>query len=159
MTWKAGYRDKKKPSNCKCKHPQITHYTQQGNCIYPDCKCVQFKPGGRPEFRNERSYCKLNHSHDSNLETKTCLDFQYLKAAHEIRDFEYHKVLPLFGPSGKPVATYEIDFIVHHNDGITEYVECKGAHLMTMQPWPLKLALLQDAHRNDPKFTFRVIKG
>jgi len=159
MTWRTGYRTGRILADCKCKHPQITHYTKQGNCVYSGCKCDKFKPSGRKEFKNKRAVCRQNHSHDSGLEIKTCADFQYLKAAGEIQDFKSHVVVDLLGPSKSVVATYETDFIVFHNDGSIEYIECKGDHLMKLQPWPLKWALLQDKHKGDPKYRFRVVRG
>lgn len=79
--------------------------------------------------------------------------------AKEIRDYQSQKSVDLLGSSGSVVGTYKVDFIVEHNDGTIEYIETKGAHLMTLQPWPLKWKLLQDQHKGDPKYRFTVIQG
>lgn len=160
MTWRSGYRHKKATSDCKCNHPQICHYTREGNCVFQACDCKEFKPKGRPEYATaKRGQCQLGHSHDSGLEIKTCADFHILKQAREIKDFSFHNVIDLLGPSGNKISTYEIDFVVENTDGSIEYVECKGNHLARDMGWRLKWALLQDKHRGDPKYKFRVIRG
>lgn len=159
MTAKWGKRTyfRKPIVDCKCNHPQVTHYTKEGNCVYPECKCILFSPKGKQEFQNKRATCNYKHSHDSGLEVKTCFDLHCLLLAHEIKSFSGHKNLDLTGPSGAVVATYEIDFVVHHLDGTIEYLECKGRHLITLQPWPLKWALLQDKYKGNKKVRFRVV--
>lgn len=160
MTWKSGYRVRKAPSNCKCGHPQITHYSKEGNCVFPGCGCQELRAKGRPEFANvKRGKCQYNHAHDSGLEIKTCFDFHLQKLSGEIKDFSAQVFVDLPGPSGAIVARYKVDFRIDHNDGSIEYVETKGDHLMRLQPWPLKWALIQDKHKGDLKYRFRVIRG
>lgn len=160
--FKSGYRQnfRKSTSDCKCNHPQVCHYTREGNCVYQKCDCKEFSPKGRPEYSTaKRGTCSYGHSHDSGLEIKACFDLHCLKSVGEIRDFKFHEVLDLPGPSGSTIATYEMDFTVFHPGEITEYVECKGDHLMREMGWRLKWALLQDKHKGDPKYKFRVIRG
>ena len=145
--------------NCKCGHPQMTHYTKNGDCVYDPCDCTSFRTAGRTPFQNKRAVCQYGHSHNSGLEIKTCFDLHLRRLAGDIRTFDAEKNVNLLGPSGAVVATYKVDFIVEHLDGVTEYIETKGAHLLRMQPWPLKWALLQDKHKGDSNFRFTVITG
>lgn len=157
--WRSGYRQKKIPSTCKCDHEKITHYTKDGHCVYPGCGCSEFKPKGRPEFQSKRSTCQYQHSHDSGLEVKACFDLHCQKIAGDIKDFRFHEILDLQGPSGRNLFTYEIDFTVEHHDGSIEYIETKGDHLSREMGWRMKWKLLQDKHDGDPKYKFRVIRG
>ncbi len=160
MTWRSGYRQKRKPTTCKCDHEQITHYTPQGNCVVPGCGCQEFRSKGNPKFSNiKRGRCQYNHSHDSGLETKTCFDLHLQKLSGAIKDFKFHEMADLPGPSGATVARYELDFTVDHNDGSKEIIECKGDHLAREQGWRIKWSLLQDKHKGDPNVTFRVVRG
>lgn len=159
MEWRINFRKKKGPRACKCNHPQLTHYSPDGHCVYPKCTCQAFKPKGNIKYNSERGRCQLEHAHDSGLEIKTCFDLQCLQRAGEIESFKPHKVLDLKGSSGATVATYEIDFVVEHPGGITEFIECKGDHLIREPAWRLKWALLQDQYKEDPKIRFRVIRG
>ncbi len=159
MTWRSGYRQKRKPTTCKCDHEQITHYTKRGNCIVPGCGCQAFRSKGRAPFTNKRAECLLHHHHDSGLEIKVCADLQYQKLAGEIKDFQSQKVIELIGPSGSVVANYKVDFMVTRKDGSIEFIEAKGEHIRNLQPWPLKWKLLQDKYKGDQNVTFRVIRG
>lgn len=161
MAFRTGYRGTRKhETECRCGHPQVCHYTREGNCVYQACGCQAFKPKGRQEYATaKRATCQYAHSHDSGLEIKECFDLHCQKLAGEIRDFQFHTVLDLLGPSGRKIATYEIDFVVHHHDGTTEYIECKGDHLAREMGWRLKWSLIQDLHYGDPKFKFRVVRG
>lgn len=158
MRWRSGKRQSPK-TNCKCGHPEIAHYSPDGHCVVSGCGCAVFKPSGRLEYRNKRARCDLSHSHDSGTEIKTCFDLQVLRRSGDIRNFQFHELLDLPGPSGAIIATYEIDFTVYHNDGSIEFIECKGRHLEREMGWRLKWALLQDKHKGDPKYKFRVELG
>jgi|SRR5689334_9888581 len=154
-------RSFRKPEvDCRCGHPRICHYTKEGSCVYQKCDCKEFKGKGRPEYnRVRKATCSYGHAHDSGLEIKTCFDLHCLKAAGEIRDFEFHRTVDLPGPSGHVLATYETDFLVEYTDGSMEFIECKGDHLIREMGWRLKWALLQDKHRGDPKYRFRIVTG
>lgn len=145
---------------CKCDHEQVCHYTPDGHCIYQICGCTQFRPKGRPEYATaKRGRCDHGHAHDSRLEVVTCADLTNLKKAGEIKEFQFHPLVRLLGPSGQPVATYEVDFKVEKNDGIIQFIECKGRHLEKDPAWRLKWALLNDLYRGDPGYEFQVILG
>ena len=159
-TWKVGYRQRKSTSDCKCNHPQICHYTKEGHCVYQACDCKEFKPKGRPEYATaKRGQCAYGHSHDSGLEIKECFDLEMQKRGGTIKNFEFHPVVDLPGPSGFKIATYEVDFRVDHADGSIEYIETKGKHLSREMGWRLKWALLKDKHYGDPIYKFTVRLG
>lgn len=150
----------KKPGiDCKCGHPRVCHYTKEGHCVYQACDCKAFESKGRVLFPNKRAACEYGHPHNSGLEIKTCAELHYQKLAGEIKGFEAEKVIDLLGPSGARVAGYKVDFIVEHNDGTTEFIEAKGDHIRNLPPWPLKWALLQDKHKGDHRYKFRVVAG
>lgn len=154
-------RPEKRPCVCsdaKYTHVEMAHWSNDGHCVMPGCPCVKFKPKGRQEFTNNRERCD-EHSHNSGLEIRECAELKFRKKAGDIKGYEAEVVIPLIGPSGARIASYKVDFIVHHNDGSTEFRECKGAHLMSKQPWPLKWALLQDMYKQDRRFRFSVVKG
>lgn len=86
-------------------------------------------------------------------------DLHFQKLAGEIRVYRFHPVVDLPGPSGDVIATFEVDFEVELADGTIEYIECKGDHLAREMGFRLKWALLQDKHKGDPKYKFRIVRG
>lgn len=161
MVFRVGYRSgpKKHERECSCGHPHLCHYTKDGACVYQACDCKAFKAKGRPEFQQKRGTCHYGHSHDSGLEIKSCFDFHIRKEAGEIRSFKFHPVIELPGPSGAIVAKYEVDFVLEYPDGVIEFIECKGKHLVREMGWRIKWALLQDKHAGDQRYKFQVITG
>lgn len=150
---------KKAETDCKCGHPHVCHYTKEGHCVYQACECKAFDPKGRQPFQNERARCEYGHAHNSGLEIKECFSLHCQKLAGKIKDYRAEVLTDLTGPSGAVVARYKVDFVVEHLDGTTEFVEAKGGHIRHLPPWPLKWALLQDKHRGDPLYRFRVVEG
>lgn len=90
------------------------------------------------KYNNYYSTAKAN-GYDSKFEAGKAQELELLKKAGEIKDFVSQKVLELV-VNGYVVCTYKIDFIVYHNDGITEYVECKG---YATPVWKLKWKLFE----------------
>jgi len=161
VTFRQGYRRRDTHEKiCKCDHPHLAHYSRDGHCVVAGCGCLEYRPKGRPEYATaKRARCEHGHSHDSGLEIKECWDLTVQKRSGDIRDFKFHPVVDLPGPSGRTVARYEVDFRVDYADGTTEWVECKGDHLAREQGWRIKWALLQDMHWKDPTQKFRVRRG
>lgn len=62
---------------------------------------------------------------DSKFEAGKAQELELRKKAGDIKDYETQKTLELV-VNGILVCTYRIDFIIYHNDGITEYLETKG---------------------------------
>ena len=78
-------------------------------------------------------------SNDSKFEAGKAFDLKMLKKAGEIKDFKEQVKIPLI-VNGYEVCTYKIDFVIYHNDGITEYLETKG---YAMDTWKLKWKLFE----------------
>lgn len=60
--------------------------------------------------------------------------------------------------NGVHITNYYIDFVIHHNDGSTEYVECKGLEL---GEWKMKWRILEatfDDFKKTPDDRLTVIK-
>lgn len=144
-------------SLCKCEHPAVAHYRQDGSCVFPGCGCKGFKSTGS-KHGNTYQKCNQGHSHDSGLESRVCGELEYRRKAKEIAAFDFHPVIRLPGPSGAIVATYEVDFTVTYpgTPPVLEYVEAKGRHLLRDGAWRIKWALLQDMHKGNPWVKFRV---
>lgn len=57
--------------------------------------------------------------------------------------------------NGFKVAVYKIDFVINHNDGTIEYVECKGLPDPT---WRLKWKIFEAMMSDDPNVTLTVVQ-
>lgn len=98
------------------------------------------------ETRNNYYSTKKRNGFDSNFEAGKAQELELLKKAGEIKDFETQKVLDLI-VNGYLVCTYKIDFVIHHNDGVTEYLETKGYATDT---WKLKWKLFEALYSDLP---------
>lgn len=97
--------------------------------------------------QSNRYYKTAKHNgYDSKFEGGKARELELLKKAGEIKDYETQKVLELI-VNGYIVCTYKIDFIVYHNDGVTEYVETKGYATDT---WKLKWKLFEALYSELP---------
>lgn len=105
-------------------------------------------------FSQKYSYYKTSkqNGYDSKFEASKAQDLDLLKKAGEIKDYEAQKTLELV-VNGYLVCTYKIDFIVHHNDGVTEYVETKGYATPT---WKLKWKLFEALYGDKPNVKLTV---
>ena len=83
---------------------------------------------------------------DSKFEAGYANELILRKKAGDIKDFEEQVTLDL-EVNGYRVCTYRIDFIVYHNDGMTEYVECKG---YPTDVWKLKWKLFEALFTDKP---------
>lgn len=77
--------------------------------------------------------------YDSKFEAGKAQELELLKKAKEIKGYEEQKTLDLW-VNDYLVCTYKIDYVVHHNNGDTEYIECKG---YPTQVWKLKWKLFE----------------
>lgn len=82
---------------------------------------------------------KKQGKNDSKFEAGKAQELELLKHAGEIKDFEEQKNLRL-EVNGYWICDYKIDFVIHHNDGTTEYLECKG---LALPAWKLKWKLFE----------------
>ena len=79
------------------------------------------------------------HQYDSKFEAHYAYELDMRQKAGDIVSFERQVTIPL-EVNGYIVCTYRIDFIVHHNDGTTEFLECKG---YPTDVWKLKWKLFE----------------
>lgn len=91
--------------------------------------------------------------YDSKFEAGYAQELELRKKAKDIKDFEAQKVLELI-VNGYVVCTYKIDFIVYHNDGLTEYVETKG---ISTEKWKLKWKLFTALYSDKPDVKCSVV--
>lgn len=87
---------------------------------------------------------------DSKKEGRKAFDLDCLVKAGEIRSWETHKKIELFGQNGTKICGYYIDFVVTHNDDTVEYIEIKSPITMT-STWKLKWKLLCDKYKDEIK--------
>jgi hypothetical protein len=57
--------------------------------------------------------------------------------------------------NGYLVCQYRIDFVVHHHDGTTEYVETKGRHF---PEWKLKWKLFEALYSDKPDVKLTIVQ-
>lgn len=90
------------------------------------------------------SSAKKSGGYDSKFEAGYGQGLELRKKSGDIKDYETHQKLELI-VNNKVVCDYYIDFVVHHNDGMTEYVETKGWMERSWRiKWKLFLALYED---------------
>ena len=84
------------------------------------------------------------HHYDSKAEAGYAADLSLRKKAGDIQDWRPHVTLDLL-VNGQRVGTYQIDFIVTHNDGHLEFVEVKG---MVLPLWRQKWAIFEATYKD-----------
>ena len=77
--------------------------------------------------------------YDSGFEASYAMELDLRVKAKDIESYERQVNLDL-EVNGYVVCQYRIDFIIHHNDGTLEYVECKG---YPTDVWKLKWKLFE----------------
>jgi hypothetical protein len=83
----------------------------------------------------------------SKLEAAYAQELDLRVKAKDIKDWERQVKLPLkVREDGRVIANYYIDFVIHHNDGSKEYVECKGFETAL---WKMKWAILEERFELD----------
>jgi len=92
---------------------------------------------------------KIEHEgilYHSKFEAAYAADLDLLQKAGEITGWERQVKIDLCGENGSHITNYFIDFVVHHKDGTTEYVECKG---FRTPEFNLKWKLFEDKMMNE----------
>lgn len=84
-------------------------------------------------------------SYHSKLEAGYAQELNLRVRAKDIKSWERQVRLSL-KVNGTVVTSYYIDFVVLHNDGSREYVECKG---LEMDIWKLKWKILEATFDQD----------
>lgn len=101
------------------------------------------------KYRNVKTSYK-GKKYDSLRESRKAFELDCLVKAGEIRSWETHKKIELFGQNGTKICGYYIDFVVTHNDDTIEYIEIKSPITMT-STWRLKWKMLEDKYKDEIK--------
>jgi hypothetical protein len=92
--------------------------------------------------------------YDSGFEGSYAKDLDLLLMAQKIKSWERQVNIDLI-VNGYRVAQYRIDFIVHHLDGTTEYIETKGLPDPT---WKLKWKIFEATYSDLPDVKLTIVK-
>jgi hypothetical protein len=92
--------------------------------------------------------------YDSRFEAAQATELTMLLRANKIQGFESHVRIPL-EVNGFHVSDYYIDFVVHHLDGTTEYIETKG---LKTAVWVLKWKILEALTHDDPTIRMTLVQ-
>lgn len=92
-------------------------------------------------YTNAKRQTYKGNSYRSKAEVNYAMYLDQRVKDKEIKSWEREKKIELFGENGTKICNYYIDFVVHHNDGSTEYVEVKG---FKTNIWLLKKKLMED---------------
>lgn len=104
---------------------------------------------------NKAKTCSYKNSiYDSRFEASYAMELDARLQAGEFKSWDRQKTLPLI-VNGYTVCTYKIDFIIHHNDGSTEYVETKG---YATPLWRLKWKLFEALYSELPDVILTVVQ-
>ena len=106
------------------------------------------------KYSNAKKQVYNGHRYDSGFEANHARELDLRLKAKEIKSWEAHKRLPLI-VNNCHIGDYEIDFVVYHHDGTTEYIETKGRVDRT---WALKWKILEAMNHNDPNVTMTLVK-
>lgn len=92
--------------------------------------------------------------YDSKFEASYAQELDLRLKAKDIKGYDRQVNLDLI-VNGYLVCQYRIDFIVYHNDGTVEYVECKGRHFDT---WRLKYKLFEALYSEKPGVKLTIVQ-
>lgn len=94
------------------------------------------------------------YQYDSKFEAAFAQELDLQVKAGELTNYDRQVTLELI-VNGFIVCTYRIDFIAYHNDGTTEYIECKG---YPTDVWKLKWKLFEALYSNQPNTKLTIIQ-
>lgn len=92
--------------------------------------------------------------YDSKFEAGYAQELDLRLKAKDIKNFERQVNLDL-EVNGYIVCQYRIDFIIYHNDGTIEYVECKG---YPTDVWKLKWKLFESIFSDLPNVKLTIVQ-
>ena len=102
--------------------------------------------GKRNNYFNTAKIKSGGKFYDSKFEAFFGQKYEQMRKRGEIKGFDPHYRIPLV-VNGYTVCDYYIDFAVYHNDGTTEFIECKG---YPTPAWKLKWKLFCALFEDDP---------
>jgi len=100
-------------------------------------------------YTNSVKQTYKGRSYRSKAEAKYAFELDLRLKNKEFKSWEYEKKIELFGENGTRICNYKIDFVIHHHDGVTEFVEVKGYQTAI---WRLKWKLFNDKYGKDSKY-------
>ena len=86
---------------------------------------------GRNKFHAKKTMVN-GKKYDSLKEGSKAMELEQLKKSKQIKDFESHKKIELFGENGTRICNYFADFVIYHNDGTTEILDVKSKATETL---------------------------
>lgn len=94
-------------------------------------------------------------SYHSKMEARYAYSLDLRLKAGEFKSWTPQYKVELRGENGGLVATYKLDFMIEHHDGVIELVEVKG---FATAAWRLKWNLLEDKFGKDARFKLTLVK-
>lgn len=94
------------------------------------------------------------YRYDSGFEANYAAELDLRIKAKDIKSYDRQVNLDLI-VNNYIVCTYRIDFIIYHDDGITEYVETKGYQT---DVWKLKWKLFESLYSDLPDVKLSIIQ-
>lgn len=145
MSWKVSKRSvlRVRPENhpCLCAHPNIAHWSKDGRCVSPGCKCQAFKRKALNKYGAVKAEANGEHF-DSKQEARDVTNLRYLLRAGEA-DFDdiRRQVKFSFDINGVHIANYYADAVVTVKaTGKKRVYETKG---MRTREYIIKRRLMQ----------------
>lgn len=93
-------------------------------------------------------------SYDSKAEAQYAMWLDSEKKAGRIKRWEKQKKIELT-VKGHHICNYYIDFVIHHTDGLKEYVEIKG---MVLPVWRIKWKLFEALYSSKKNVKLTIVK-
>lgn len=90
----------------------------------------------------------------SKKEAAFAAELELRQKAKDIKSWERQVKIDLT-VEGKHICNYYIDFVIHHNDGMLEYVEIKG---FATDVWKIKWKMFCALYEDLPNIKLSVIK-
>lgn len=95
---------------------------------------------------------KKYNGFDSKFEGGKAAELDLLKKAGEIVDYKTQVKIPLI-VNNYIICNYYMDFVVEHNDGTIEYIECKG---YSTEIWKMKWKMFEALYSDKPNVKLTV---
>lgn len=105
------------------------------------------------KYRNERTEVDGLY-YDSKKEANYAAELVLRYRAKDIKGFERQVTIPLY-VGQYHICDYRIDFVVHHFDGTTEYVEVKG---FVTPLWRLKWKIFEALYSTKKNVRLTIVK-
>lgn len=105
-------------------------------------------------YSNAKKQVYNGYRYDSKFEASYAMELDLRVKAKDIKSYDRQINLDLVVNDYK-ICQYRIDFVVYHNDGTTEYVECKG---YPTPVWKLKWKLFESLYADLPGVKLTVVQ-